>query len=207
MIGPDESHSVYEVELKVPADHTQIRQALTERGSTLEGPIGQSDTYYNAPHRDFAETDEALRLRRTEPVTDPSGDVAETVSAAVSDGTATLTYKGPLLESEAKSREEVEVQVGNSEQTGMLLTNLGFEAAASVAKLRETAQINGYEVTLDRVAGLGSYVEVEGEAPDESDIRAVTAGARSVLRDLGLDPTDSIQSSYLELLQEGPDNN
>lgn len=192
---------MYEVELKVPADHAAVRDRLAERGVAVGPTVAQADTYYDAPHRDFATTDEALRVR-LEGVVETDGpvtDVGATVEAAVDDSRATLTYKGPLVDDETKTREEVETPVGDGGATAAILEQLGFEPAATVRKCRATASVEGYHVTLDRVAGLGDYLEVETTAT-AADLDAARDGARDVLAGLGLETADTVRTSYLGLL-------
>jgi len=175
---------MYEVELKVRADHGAVRERLGEADAERERAVRQVDTYYDAPHRDFAETDEALRVRR-----EHTGD-GETTK---------LTYKGPLIEAESKSREEHETVVADAGAAEEILTGLGFSPAAEVHKQRERYQFGEYTVALDRVDGLGDFVEVETETDDE-DIEEARDGARNRLETLGLDPTEQIRTSYLGLL-------
>ena len=182
---------MYEVELKLRADHERVRAALADRGATEAGRVEQVDTYYDAPHRDFAETDEALRIRRE---TVDGGGRTE----------ARVTYKGPLVEAASKTREEHETGVDDGETMAAVLESLGFSPAATVEKSRERFRLDGYAVTLDDVAGLGEFVEVEREAP-ESDLEAVREGAAEVLRSLGLDPDEQVRTSYLGLLLSGAD--
>ncbi|MGQ3414131.1 class IV adenylate cyclase [Natrinema sp. LN54] len=179
---------MYEVEVKVPADLAVVRDRLAALEATPEGAVVQVDTYYDAPHREFAETDEALRIRSERP---EDGD-AET----------RVTYKGPLVDDESKTREEVETSVADREKTDAILTNLGFEAAATVRKERERFSLAGYTVTLDSVDDVGEYVEVETEVEDESDLEAARDGAYDVLERLDLDPDDQLRTSYLGLLLE-----
>ncbi|MFB6301567.1 MAG: class IV adenylate cyclase [Haloferacaceae archaeon] len=175
---------MYEVELKVRAAHGPVRDQLESVGATPLSEVTQRDTYYDAPHRDFAETDEALRIRRT---TGAAGDETR------------LTYKGPLVEGAGKTRREHETAVGDADETAAILDGLGFDPAATVEKTRETWRLDGFEVVLDDVTDLGQYVEVEREVP-ESSIDSAHSGAEQVLRDLGLDPGDAIRTSYLGLL-------
>jgi adenylate cyclase class 2 len=175
---------MYEVELKVRADHGPVRTRLADVGTESRGTVQQVDTYYDAPHREFAETDEALRIRRT------TGDGETTIE---------LTYKGPLLEAESKSREEHEVVVSDNDEAAAILDGLGFEPAATVEKERESFTHEGYTVTLDSVDGLGEFVEVETEVPND-DIEDAREGAIEVLAELGLDADDQIRTSYLGLL-------
>ena len=180
---------MYEVELKVEADHDTVRSALADAGAEPVDHVRQVDTYYDAPHREFAETDEALRLREETDL-----DAGETATA--------MTYKGPLVEAESKTREEHETAVADADAAAGILDGLGFEPAATVEKERERFELEGYTVTLDVVEGLGSFVEVEREAP-ESDIEEVRTGAQELLHDLRLDPDDQLRTSYLGLLLDG----
>ncbi|WP_436932064.1 class IV adenylate cyclase [Halosimplex halobium] len=184
---------MYEVEVKVRADHEAVEPALATAGAEFVDSVVQADTYYDAPHRDFAETDEALRIRREHsPESDEPGDEG-------GPETTKITYKGPLLEAESKSREEHETTVADAEAVVGIFDGLGFEPAATVRKERAHYRLDGYTVTLDSVDGLGEFVEVETETADD-DIETAREGARAVLDDLGLDPSEQIRTSYLGLL-------
>ncbi len=51
-----------EIELKVQVpDLVPVRERLLAIGAHMTEKTGEHDIYYNAPHRDFAVTDEALR--------------------------------------------------------------------------------------------------------------------------------------------------
>lgn len=181
---------MYEVELKVPADHERVRNVLEGREAERVGHVRQVDTYYNAPHREFAETDEALRIRR------------ESNYSAGEEQTTKVTYKGPLLEAASKSREEHETIVDDDEAMAGILAGLGFEPAATVAKERESYRLGAYSLTLDQVEGLGTFVEIDREVDEEPAIEAAREEAVELLRELGLDPADQIRTSYLGLLLE-----
>ncbi|MFB6073835.1 MAG: class IV adenylate cyclase [Haloarculaceae archaeon] len=217
---------MYEVEVKVRAEHAPVERALDAAGAAFLGSVTQEDTYYDAPHRDFAATDEALRIRREragEPAdaggesgADTGGDDRDSGDGTGVEGkegggnegdsgdeggdeTTRVTYKGPLLEAESKSREEHETAVADGEAAAGILDGLGFEPAATVRKDRRRYRLDGYTVTLDSVDGLGEFVEVETETDDE-DFEAAREGAIAVLEALGLDPDDQIRTSYLGLL-------
>jgi len=175
---------MYEVEIKVRADHDVVRNHLHGLDAIPGGTVRQVDTYYDAPHRDFAETDEALRVR--EEVTEHDESTA-------------ITYKGPLIDDASKSREEHQTRVQDREAIEGILDGLGFEPAETVEKDRERFDLNGYTVTLDTVDGLGEFVEVETETPDD-DIADAREGAEGILQSLGLDPDAGIRTSYLGLL-------
>ncbi|MDG5778291.1 class IV adenylate cyclase [Haloarculaceae archaeon H-GB2-1] len=174
---------MYEVEVKVRASHDAVRERLVELDADQIDEVVQEDVYYDAPHRDFAETDEAFRLRRERE--DGDEDVR-------------MTYKGPLVEAESKTRKEFETGVDEGETAENVFEALGFSPAATVRKERERFALDGYVVTLDAVDGLGEFVEVETET--ENDVESAREGAYDVLRTLNLDPGEQIRTSYLGLL-------
>jgi adenylate cyclase class 2 len=173
---------MYEVEVKVPADHGAVRERLADCRAKTLGAVVQEDTYYDAPHRDFAETDEAVRIRRED---DADGERVE------------ITYKGPKVDARSKTREEIEVGVESGDDLDGILRALGFDVAAVVRKERDRYELDGYTVVLDAVDDVGEFVEVETHA---EDVDAAREGAMAVLRRLGLDPDDQIRTSYLGLL-------
>lgn len=175
---------MYEVEVKVRANVAAVRRRLEARDAEKIATVTQADTYYDAPHRDFAETDEALRIRR------------ETRDGETS---ARITYKGPLVEAESKTREEVETGVDDGQEAASIFGNLGFTPAATVRKERTFYRYRGYTVTLDTVEDVGKFVEVETETEEEG-VQAAREGAYEVLRDLDLDPDGQIRTSYLGML-------
>ncbi|MFB6252233.1 MAG: class IV adenylate cyclase [Halobellus sp.] len=194
---------MFEVELKLRASHETVRPAIEAAGATRLTSVSQVDTYYDAPHRDFAETDEALRIRQEEQ--QESSDADDSADSGASDETETepttkLTYKGPLVDANSKTREEHETGVDDADTTRSIFEDLGFEPAAVVEKHRTFFELDRYTVTLDRVESLGEFVEVEAEADSEDDIDAVREGAFDVLDRLGLDPDEQIRTSYLSML-------
>jgi adenylate cyclase class 2 len=173
---------MYEVELKLRAEHDALREPLDDVGAEPTGTVTQVDTYYDHPVRAFGETDEALRIRRE---TDGAGERAE------------VTYKGPLVDDDSKTRPELETEIDDGETMDAILESVGFEPAATVEKTRERYRCGDYTVTLDSVDGLGEFVEIETEA---DEIEPAREGAIELLERLGLDPEDGIRRSYLGLL-------
>jgi adenylate cyclase class 2 len=184
--GAADDAIMYEVEVKVAADLSGVADRLDELGATQTGDVVQVDTYYDAPHRDFAETDEALRVRR---------------ETSDGDTEARITYKGPLVEAESKTREEYETGVDDGETADTIFEKLGFSPAATVEKDRRFYRYDGYTITLDAVEDVGEFVEVETET-DEAGVEAAREGAYDVLRELGLNPDKQIRTSYLGMLLE-----
>lgn len=182
---------MYEVELKVPADHDAAREQLEDAGAKPLESVRQVDTYYDAPDRNFAETEEALRVRR------------ETTEGGLS--SVYLTYKGPLVDEGSKTRVEAETTVDDDDEMDAILGGLGYEAAARVVKERDRFELGGWLVALDTVDGLGEFVEVERETDhaledDDDAMESARREATEVLSTLGLDADDQVRTSYLGLL-------
>ena len=179
---------MYEVEVKVRAEHGQVRDRLRGLDAEHLGEVVQVDTYYDHPTRSFAETDEALRVRRERNPSDHADD-----------DRAILTYKGPLVDDRSKTRAEVETWIGDGDAVGDILAAIDFETAVTVRKHRDRYALDGYTISIDRVDGLGPFVEVEAEA-DEDEIADRRNGALDMLSRLGVDPDEQLRTSYLELL-------
>jgi adenylate cyclase class 2 len=187
---------VYEVELKCRAKHGDVRDRLDAVGASRLRAVTQRDVYYDAPHRNFAETDEAFRIRRERVVdeNDDGGDASEPVSK--------LTYKGPLVEKDSKTRVEHETVVDDETEARAIVEALGFEPAAVVEKERTFFELDGYTVTLDTVSELGEFVEIETGVETDGEVPAARNRARKLLKTLGVDPDENIRTSYLGLLFE-----
>ncbi|WP_457614097.1 class IV adenylate cyclase [Methanopyrus sp.] len=177
---------MYEVEVKVKLRNPEDVQKRLEKLGEKVRTVRQRDLYYQHPCRDFAETDEALRLRR-------------------SDDKTVLTYKGPKVGRE-KSRVELEVAVDDFETADAILRHLGFEPLehAEVKKVRTIykLEVNGKNVVaaLDEVEGLGTFLELECKADDESEIDEKERLLANVLEKKLKVEGDRVRHSYLELL-------
>jgi adenylate cyclase class 2 len=186
---------MYEVEVKFRADHDAARPEVAARGRHV-GTVTQRDSYYDAPHRSFAETDEALRVRE---------ETEETGSTdAEGDGPVTrLTYKGPLVDEVSKSRREHETAVADGEAMAAALEALGFQPAAVVEKRRERYAVDGLTVVLDEVTGVGQFLEIETES---EALEAAREDVFELARELGFDPESGIRESYLGMVlaADGP---
>jgi adenylate cyclase class 2 len=178
-----------EVEVKYAVDDFgPVEAALAARGVTLGSARRDADQYFNAPGRDFAATDEAFRVRSIGPKN-------------------YVTYKGPKIDRETKTRLEIEVPLADGEAVAAdltrLLTHLGYRPVAVVRKSRRVGEFtrDGFEmqVTLDDVDGVGRYVELEVIAPEDR-AAAAKAAVLAAAAELGL--TRSERRSYLQLLLE-----
>jgi adenylate cyclase, class 2 len=181
------SPETFEVELKFPiADADEMTLQLLARGAHRGGVVKQSDLYFQHPCRDFRQTHEALRLRKTD------------------DGLR-ITYKGPIIDARTKMRRELELPVGREpgdfDQFRELLTVLGFEPVRGVEKTRAVYDLmwegRPLELAVDAVEGLGTFLEIESMAHD-SDRDAARDAILRLAENLGLKNPE--RHSYLQLL-------
>ena len=165
-----------EVKARAPED---IIERIAALGARLKVVENHHDLYFNSPIRDFKDSDEALRIRIKE------------------DGVR-LTYKGPKLDLSTKSRRELTVKIDDHQQMEEILLSLGYVLSAQVKKRRSKYTYQGTVLALDEVVGLGRFIEVEAEGA--GDYECEREKVLAIMGRLGL--TESIRSSYLELLEE-----
>ncbi len=180
---------MYEVERKFRVDHAAIRDALTDTAAEPLGTVRQRDTYYQHPVRDFAESDEAVRLRE-EAINDEDTPVVR------------LTYKGPRLDARQKVRVEHETEVADGSTLDAILRAIDFEPVATVEKRRERYRVGESQICLDSVSDLGEFVEVE-VVDEGEEVSGAMAEADALERRLGLDAAPVEPRTYLELLLTG----
>ena len=169
-----------EIELKVRVDSLDpVRKNLEGRHADFLGKQHEHDIYYNAPHRDFSSTDEALRVRYTK-------------------DQVLITYKGKKLRDYGlKAREELNCAVESGEVFEQILDRLGFAKTAEVNKWRENYRYENASFALDMVDGLGTFVEIEIIA--ENDDTGATKQIQAYAKEIGI-CGEPILASYLELL-------
>jgi len=176
-----------EVEAKFALpDSAGIEVRLVSLGATLIAEQAEADHYLNAPDRDFARTDEALRLRRI-------GE--ENI----------LTYKGPRRDTTSKTRTEIEVACPSGADAAeaflKLFQHLGYRATAIVRKRRKIFewQRDGFTLhaCLDEVESVGRFIELE-IVTDDSKYAAASEIVFKAAKELELGPTET--RSYLEQL-------
>ncbi len=164
-----------EVEIKAKIkNRDEIERKLKDIGAEFIKEVGEKDEYFNHPCRNFASTDEALRIRND----------------------YTLTYKGPKVDKDTKSREEINLKIENLKDARKLLISLGFKSVAKVVKRRRYYKMGEINISVDNLPELGDFVEVECIGEYEPCKKKVMEFAK----ELGL--KDFIRKSYLELVLE-----
>ncbi|EMI22099.1 adenylyl cyclase related protein [Rhodopirellula maiorica SM1] len=194
---------MFEVEQKFHLDDSTATEAkLVKIGFQAIETQTHRDTYYNHPCRDFAESKEALRVRRI-------------------NGVPRITYKGTKLPGAIKARRELEWELGpgdaDGEKTEALLQLLGFQRVAEVCKARSVFEpvlvdpekssleaglgdLDGFSVVLDEVQQVGRFAEIELIVKHESDVEQARDRIGRLAERLGLQRSES--RSYLRMLLE-----
>jgi adenylate cyclase class 2 len=176
---------VFEVEIKAHLDDPDlIETRLIQLGAILQKTIHQSDNYFQHPIRNFAQTDEAIRIR-------------------MSENNAYLTYKGPKIDSSSKTREEIEVEMQEPDKLEAILKKIGFSSVARVIKSRKCYFLEDIKISLDKIEGLKFFIELELEVSNEAAISNARNRLVSLIKQLGIPSEKLERRSYLELLLFG----
>ncbi len=165
-----------EIEVKCYCDDPgEVKNLLTASGARFVETRTERDLYFNHPSRNFADTDEALRLREVNSL-------------------CRITYKGPKLSKTTKARVEHETDTGDFNTMKNILLSLGFKESGIIEKERHMYSLNGMDISIDNVSGLGTFVEIEkiGTLEDETEKELFDTAAK-----LGLSRFE--MRSYLEL--------
>lgn len=163
-----------EVEAKFQIDDlAAVKQRLLALGGTItKGRLYEKNTVYDDAAQSLKNGRKLIRLRQDEKVR--------------------LTFKGPApadLVSEAKVREEIELEVADFNKMEQIIGRMGYEPAIVYEKYRETIVVGDVEAVLDELP-YGNFVELEGA---EQDIKQVAAAA-------GMNWETRIDNNYLGLL-------
>lgn len=164
-----------EVEVKfMLRDLAPIRGRLVDMGAEIIAPrVFERNVRFDTADEALLARQQLLRLRQ--------------------DTRVRLTFKGPAAEdttSEAKVREEIELDVGHFDRMSAVLQRLGFLPIQIYEKYRETYQWRGVEIVLDEMP-FGDFIELEG----------VEADLRPAAEALGLDWSRRILANYLALME------
>lgn len=167
---------MYEIEIKSRVgDLRDLENRIRDLGGEFKNEIFQEDFYFQHPCRDFRKTDEALRIRKER-------------------DEVFITYKGPRIDRETKTRAEIEIKT--DEKIIDMLKGLGFTLAGTVKKTRKNYILNGLGISLDSVENLGYFVEIE----TSGDLESGKAKILNLAGILGL--KDLERRSYFEMIGE-----
>ncbi len=168
------------IEIKArDADPGRTLEAALAAGAEDRGEIRQRDTY-------FARARGRLKLREQEP------------------GQAELIQYRRAVSSEARESAYRRVDAGDADGLRAALGE-AYGELVTVDKRRRLLLWQGVRIHLDRVDGLGEFVELEAVAPPESDLTAEHDQVARLRRDLGIDDARLVAAGYADLLLEAPE--
>jgi adenylate cyclase class 2 len=178
--------NMIEVEVKAKIESfEEIEEKLSQLGAVKTKKEFQEDIYFNSPIVDFAQTDEALRIRTTKEDEDTK---------------IFITYKGPKIDKSSKTRKEIEMEIEDSEKCADIFKQIGFKQVRAVRKNRQYYTYKNFEISLDDVEGLEPYMEIEIGLEDGEDYSEAQNKIFELFEKLGI--TEGFErTSYLELLE------
>ena len=175
-----------EVEVKAKIESfSEMEEKLDKIGAIKTKKEFQEDIYFNSPVVDFAQTDEALRIRTTK-----ENDKTNIF----------ITYKGPKIDKQSKTRREIEMGIEDSQKCSGIFEAIGFKKVRAVRKNRQYYTFENFEISLDDIEGLEPYMEIEIALSDGEDYSEAQKSIFDLFERLGI--TDGFErTSYLELLE------
>jgi predicted adenylyl cyclase CyaB len=166
------------VELKArDSDHTRSLATCTDIGAESQGVLLQRDTYFQAPRG-------RLKLREQE------GARPHLIAYERPDGAGARESRYRIIE--INQPEELKAALHGT---------LGTKVV--VAKERRLFFWEGVRIHLDRVAGLGDFIEFEAVAAAGSDLSREEARVMALRRSFEIDEADLVAGSYCDMVPPG----
>lgn len=179
-----------EVEVKARLkDKTKVQEALRALGCVFSEVVTQDDTTYV---REVGSLDaylsnpEFLRLR-------VEGDGRVLFTLKYHPGRVGDLDGAPL---------EHETVVGSREEMEHMLDLMGYKTAVRIRKSRVKTQHKNWEICIDEVEGLGSFIEIEELADEHADVSPIHTAMHEFLQAIGVEPEDAGLKRYDILLLE-----
>jgi predicted adenylyl cyclase CyaB len=137
--------------------------------------LNQRDEYFDTREEKLKEQDFTVRLRSV-------------------NGNLKVALKGPriYLPDNVYQRIELEFSAANELEVREQLASQGLVATAVIEKQRWVFTGENAEIAVDRLPFIGSFIEVEGDAP---------SAIETVLASLQLSSKDAVRENYSELLE------
>ena len=162
------------IELKARCeDLGKLREICESLGAEGQEPERQIDTYFSVSHG-------RLKLRES------------------SESGAELIYYARDDVAGARESHYDLYQVEDPESLKAMLTK-ALGVSVVVTKRRETFVIGNVRIHLDKVQGLGSFVEIQGTIDHSGELPLVADEVQGIQRALGIDPQSLVKESYAVL--------
>ncbi len=136
----------------------------------------QIDTVFLLPEQVDAPIFPGSKIMRVRDVLDPkTGELQRSL----------MTLK---IERQAKLvSDEYEFAVDDGNMTRQMLTALGWQEVVTVDKVRPESKTEDYTICVDKVAGLGLFIELEVLAEDNANANNIQQQMHSFLKKLNID--------------------
>lgn len=164
-----------EVEVKFKVLFDEIKEKIERLGAELVREEVQEDLYFDIPLPNL------LRIRRI-----------------VNTGEVILGYK-EIKDQRNEEFDEIEVEVKDFDKTREILKRLGFKEDIWVKKHRHVYRLGNVTFELNRVEGLGDFLDIEVISDNVEDAKREIW---KVARGLGLKEEDVEPRLYQELIKE-----
>ncbi len=169
-----------EIEVKAHLKNKdQVLEKLTVLGCVLSEPVRQIDTVYTRipaqTVEEYMKNDHFVRIREK------------------SDGRFIFTVKKPLSK-QVLTKAEHETEIKDAKELEQALFLMGYQIANKVIKVRRTAHCGEFEICIDEVEKLGSFIEIEKMS--NGDVDAVRKELNKFLISLGVSSEDEVHKGY-----------
>jgi len=111
----------------------------------------------------------------------------------------TMKYKAS---SRSRDNHERETTIDNAKEVADMLERVGYVQGVRIKKTRQTAKYNDFEICVDEIDQLGSFIEVEKLADDDANVDEIQDDLWSLLRKLGVNSEDRVHEGYDTLMHE-----
>jgi len=185
-----------EVELKVQIIKTQancMKKTLLNLGAIKKGFLRESDIYFTSLFVDFIKTRECLRIR------EKNNKFLE------------LTYKGKTTELMKRQKQfwktEINIPIKRSLKKDLItfFKLLGFKIVAEVIKDRERFALNNQEIAIDKIRGVGWFLEIENTANNKKEEKEALKENLYLLTKLKLNKANLVDEPYRDLVIKSQD--
>ncbi|MEK7608241.1 MAG: class IV adenylate cyclase [Patescibacteria group bacterium] len=173
-----------EIEVKARVQNLEvIAKELARRGCVLSDPIEQRDIIFvDSSYGEFEKfhpKKNLLRIRNAK-------------------GKFIFTIKQP--QSNELDSIERETEIANPEEMEQALLLMGYHERVRVSKIRKTAKYQNWEICLDEVEGIGSFVEIEELTDDKANPDEIQRRILEFLKSLGVKEEDRVTTGYATLV-------
>ncbi len=116
-----------------------------------------------------------------------------------SNGKEVLTFKGSSEDTEDTAWQEWESNIQNSDILKKLLLSNGLVNVVRIQKQRESYQFEQFEINIDQIKDLGTFVEVELQS---TDVKTAKEKILAFIENIGIKKEHVVTKGYVPLMLE-----